>query len=57
MLIGIFGFYIQIFTLYEIDIRPWIYIFSKKPKLGTISQKEDMELVHSLWTPEEESLP
>ena len=29
MLIGIFLFYSQSLTLYELNIRPWVYIFIK----------------------------
>ena len=40
MLIGLFGFYRQLFPLYELDIKPWRYIFSNLPQPGTLSQKE-----------------
>ena len=39
MIIGIFVFYIQFFPLYELGIRPWMYIFSKQPQLGRLYQK------------------
>ena len=49
-LIGIFGFYSQFLPLYDLHIRPWKYILSNNPQLGTLSQKEDMELMQNLWT-------
>ena len=39
MLIGLFGFYSQFLTPYELDIRPWRYIFSKQPQPETLYQK------------------
>ena len=48
ILIGVFGLYTQFLPLYEIDIRPWRYILSKQNHPGTLSQKEDMELMHKL---------
>ena len=40
MLIGVFGFYIQFFPLYELDIRPWRYILSKQLQLLTLYKKD-----------------
>ena len=50
MIIGIFGLYIQVLTLYELDIRPWRYILSNYPQIVTLPQKKDMELTQNLWT-------
>ena len=36
MIIGIFGLYSQFLTLYDLDIIPWRYILSKRPKPGTL---------------------
>ena len=38
MLIGIFGFYSQLLPLYELYIRPWVYILSNQNQPGTLSQ-------------------
>ena len=38
-LIGIFGLYSHFLPLYELDIRPWRYIFLNQPQLGTLSKK------------------
>ena len=38
MIIGIFGLYSQLFPLYDLDIRPWRYIFSKYPQAGKFSK-------------------
>ena len=32
MIIGLFGFYIQLLPLYELDITPWSYMLSKQPQ-------------------------
>ena len=56
MLINLFGFYIQFLPLYELDIRPWRCIFSKQTQLGTLYQKEKMELKQNIWNPEEQRL-
>ena len=39
MLIGIFELYSQFLPLYDMDIRPWRYIFLKQTQPGTLSQK------------------
>ena len=49
MLIGIFGFYSQFLTLYEMDISICRYIFSNQPQPGTLYQKEEIELMQNLW--------
>ena len=56
MLIGIFGFYIQFLPLYDLDIRPWRYMFSKKPQPWKIFQNEEMELMQNLWNLEDQRL-
>ena len=56
MLIGVFGFYRQFLTLYDLDIIPWRYIFSNKSQPGTLSKKEEMELMQNLWNPENQRL-
>ena len=56
MLIGVFGFYSQFLHLYHMYIRYWKYIFSNKTKPGTLSQKEDMELIQNLWNIEDQRL-
>ena len=56
MIIGIFGLYSQFLPLYELHIRPWRFIFSKKPQPGKLSQKEDMKLMQNLLTPWDQSL-
>ena len=38
------------------DIIPWRYILSKQPQIGTLSQKEDMEPMQNLWTPDDQRL-
>ena len=40
MLIGIFVFYNHFLPLYYPYIRPWIYILSKQPQIGALSQNE-----------------
>ena len=39
MLIGVFGLYIHLLTLYELYIRILRYILLNHPQLGTLSQK------------------
>ena len=56
MLIGVFGFYSQLLTLYEIYIIPWKYILSNQSQPGTISQKEEIELMQNLWNLEYQRL-
>ena len=56
MLIGIFGFYSHFLTLYELGIRPWIYILLRQPQLEALSQKKDMELMYNLWTLDDQRL-
>ena len=56
MLIGIFGFYSQFLPLYDLDIKPWRYNLLNQPQPGTLSQKEEMELMQNLWNPEDQRL-
>ena len=56
MLIGILGFYMQFLSLSELWIRPWRYILSKNPQPVIIYQKEYMEMMQKLCTPESQRL-
>ena len=49
MLIGILILYNQFLPLYDLGIIPWRYIFLKQPQPGTLSKKEEMELMQKLW--------
>ena len=55
-MIIVFLDYTAIFFLYELDIRPWRDILLKQPQPGKLSQKEEMGMIHKLWTPEEHRL-
>ena len=39
MIIGVFRFYSQLLSLYDLYIRPWSYILLKQTQPGTLSQK------------------
>ena len=56
MIIGIFGFYRKFLPLYDLDIIPWRYILSNHPESGTLSQKEEMEIMQNPWNPEGQRL-
>ena len=45
MIIGLFGFYSHLFSLYELDVWPWIDILSERAWPGKLCQKEDMEMI------------
>ena len=38
MIIGIFELYIQLLPLYDLAMRPWMYIFSKYHQPGKLSK-------------------
>ena len=56
MLVGIFGLYRRLLNLYDMEIRSWIYILSRKPQLGTLYQKEEMKMMQNIWTPDVQRL-
>ena len=56
MIIGVLGFYIQLFPLYDMDVITRRYIFSKQIQPGTLSKNEEIELMQNIWTPEDQSL-
>ena len=56
MLVGILGLYSQFLPLYNLDIRPWRYIFSEQTQTGKLSRKEEMELMQNIWNPEDQRL-
>ena len=52
MIIFIFGLYSQILNLYDLEIRPWRYIFPNKIQPGEIYKREDMDMMKNIWMPE-----
>ena len=56
MIIGIFVLYSHLLPFYELYIRTCRYILSRHPRPVKTYQKEEVEQMQKLWTPEDQRL-